>query len=107
MLNEHARGRALIVRLTEAVGQIKAGSEAASTGLASAAGDYVALLRQHIEKENNVLFAMAEARLSAAQDGELFRAFEQLELDRIGPGKHEQFHALLNRFRQQYLTNSH
>jgi hemerythrin-like domain-containing protein len=107
MLSEHTQGRALIARLREAVAQLKSGNEAASASFASAADDYVALLRRHIDKENNVLFAMAEARLSAVQDAELSRAFEQLELDRIGAGKHEQFHALLDRLQQQYLTSSH
>ncbi len=106
MLNDHAQGRALIARLTEAIGQLKSGNEAAAARFASAASDYAALLRRHIDKENNVLFVMAETRLSAAQDAELFRAFEQLELERIGPGKHEQFHVLLDRLRQQYLTNT-
>jgi len=106
MLDEHAQGRALIARLREAIGGIESGKAAASAEFASAAGDYVALLRRHIDKGNNVLFAMAEARLSPIQDGELCQAFEKLELDRIGPGKHEEFHALLDRFRQQYLANS-
>jgi hemerythrin-like domain-containing protein len=65
--------------------------------------EYVALLTQHIEKENNVLFAMADAKLDTAKDNELFEAFEQLEKERIGPGKHEAFHALLNRLEHEYL----
>jgi len=103
MLNEHEQGRTLIARLSEAVGQIKSGQEAASSGFASAAAGYAALLRQHINKENNILFPMAEVRLGPSVDAELSKSFDQLERDRIGSGKHEQFHALLDRFRQQYL----
>jgi hypothetical protein len=43
------------------------------------------------------------AREDTAKDNELFEAFEQLEKERIGPGKHEEFHALLNRLEHEYL----
>lgn len=105
MLYEHTQGRALIARLGQAIGGIKSGSEAASADFAAAARDYAALLRQHIDKENNVLFFMAQARLSDAQDEELMRAFERVERERIGAGKHQEFHALLDRFRRQYLNS--
>ena len=103
MLHEHEQGRALIAKLFEAVGQIKAGQNSVSAGFASAATDYAALLKQHISKENNILFPMAEARLSPSLDAELSKSFGELEHEQIGPGKHEQFHATLDRLRQQYL----
>ena len=66
------------------------------------AAGYTALLRQHIQKEDNVLFVMAEQRLDAAKDEELFREFEKLEEERIGKGKHDEFHALLDRLQKIY-----
>ena len=61
------------------------------------------LLMQHIEKENNVLFPMAQMTLSAQQDAELVQRFEQLEEERIGPGRHEAFHELMHQLEQIYL----
>ena len=56
-----------------------------------------------LKNEHHVLFTMADARLDANKDSELFEAFEQLESERIGPGKHEEFHALLNQLQGAYL----
>jgi hemerythrin-like domain-containing protein len=103
MLAEHAQGRALIAKIREAVTTIKAGDQTASKRFAGAAGEYAALLAAHIYKEDNVLFPMADARLSAAKDDWLIENFERLESERIGPGKHEEFHALLKRLKAKYL----
>jgi hemerythrin-like domain-containing protein len=40
---------------------------------------YVALLKKHIDTENNDLFPLAEARLDAKTDSDLFEAFERLD----------------------------
>ena len=64
--------------------------------------EYVSLLNQHIFKENNVLFQMAENVLSADEDKKLFDNFEKLEVERIGLGKHEEFHALMDTLADKY-----
>ncbi|MFO7614874.1 MAG: hemerythrin domain-containing protein, partial [Bacteroidales bacterium] len=103
MLNEHEQGRKLVAKLKDAVTRYTSGDKTAAAGFQHTTSEYVTLLTQHIEKENNVLFAMADAKLDAAKDAELFEAFEQLENERIGPGKHEEFHELLNRLKHEYL----
>jgi len=40
------------------------------------------------------------------KDTELFEAYEQLERERIGIGKHDEFHALLNRLESIYLGST-
>jgi hypothetical protein len=52
----------------------------------AAAGDYAALLDQHIKKEDTILYPIAEANLPAAKDAELFEAFERVERERIALG---------------------
>ena len=69
----------------------------------ASARDYSALLNAHIFKENNVLFPMAEARLSADTQRRLLEQFERLEIERIGAGRHEQFHKALDFLKQIYL----
>ncbi len=103
LMGEHEQGRRLVGRLKKAVTNTTSGDKSAATNVPVIVDEYVALLTQHIEKENNVLFAMADAKLDTAKDNELFEAFEQLEKERIGPGKHEAFHALLNRLEHEYL----
>jgi hemerythrin-like domain-containing protein len=71
MLEEHERGRAL-VRAMEA-------GEAAAR--ATKAREYVALLREHIDKENGVLFPMADAVLDDRAQGALTREFEAVEAE--------------------------
>ncbi len=103
MLNEHEQGRKIVARLKDAASCLKSGNQTASKGFQTTAMEYVELLTQHIEKENNILFAVADTKLDVAKDAELFKAFKQLEHERIGPGKHERFHALLNRLEHEYL----
>jgi hemerythrin-like domain-containing protein len=103
MLSEHTKGRALIAGLKEAIPGLGSGERNAPGRFASVAREYAGLLTQHIEKEDGVLFPMTEARITADQDEELFEAFENLERERIGSGKHEEFHRLLKRLKKAYL----
>jgi hemerythrin-like domain-containing protein len=98
MLAEHVQGRGFI-------SDMKAGIEGGKdvNKFASAAGGYIDLLTRHIDKENNVLFPMAEGRIDEAEDARLMAAFEKLERERIGPGRHEEFHGLLKRLKDVYL----
>ena len=67
-----------------------------------AAQGYAGLLREHIRKENSVLFPMAEKVLSEAQLDELYEGFEEHEEKVIGHGRHEELHAMLERLQKKY-----
>jgi hemerythrin-like domain-containing protein len=71
MLEEHERGRALIRAM-------EAGEPAAR---AARAREYVTLLREHIEKENSVLFPLADAVLDDRAQAALARDFEGVEAE--------------------------
>ncbi len=73
MLEEHVEGRALIAALEA--------SDAAAR--VASARRYVALLRSHIEKENTVLFPLAEAMLEEDARRALGREFDALA-DELG-----------------------
>lgn len=104
MLYEHTLGRSLVARIKGSVDGCLAGDSAARNEFASAAREYIGLLDSHIAKENNVLFPMAESRLTPEQDGELVAAFETLERDRIGEGVHEKLHEMMERLERTYLA---
>jgi hypothetical protein len=46
---------------------------------------------------------MADSLLSEQSQDELFEGFEKIEEDRIGVGKHEEFHGLLKKLSGIYL----
>ena len=58
---------------------------------ADAARQYIPLLRQHIFKENNVLFHMAERVMSEADDADVMSRFSQVEKERGLTSLHENF----------------
>jgi hemerythrin-like domain-containing protein len=103
LLNEHEQGRQLVARLKGFMAGYRSGDSQAGAGIQRVAKEYVDLLNQHIAKEDNVLFPMADAKLDAARDTILFEDFEKLERERIGVGKHEAFHALLDQLQGIYL----
>ena len=87
MLHEHVLGRDCVRRMGEA-------SQAQpfdAQMFAKAARQYIPLLRQHIFKENNVLFRMAERVMSEADDAEVTSRFSQVEQERGLTGWNESF----------------
>jgi len=73
MLHEHDLGRQLVQVMAQPLEVHAAGAQR----FAAAADEYVALLRQHIFKENNVLFTMADRVCSPADDLEMLSAFHR------------------------------
>jgi hemerythrin-like domain-containing protein len=69
MLEEHAEGRALLARM-------HAGEP---IHRAAAAHRYIRLLRDHIDKENEVLFPLADAVLDERDQAEVCREFANLD----------------------------
>jgi hemerythrin-like domain-containing protein len=87
MLHDHVLGRDCVCRMQEAS---QAQPFDART-FADAARQYIPLLRQHIFKENNVLFRMAEQVMSEADDAEVTGNFSQVEQERGLSRLHESF----------------
>lgn len=97
MLSEHEQGRSLIRQMAEAGEAFRSGTEGAGKRWAEAARGYVALLRAHIDKENNVLFLIAEQALAPGEQARLAEDFEKLEVDKMGAGTHERLHAKMDK----------
>jgi hemerythrin-like domain-containing protein len=97
MLAEHSQGRQLIREMEESLTD---GGDLAR--LAQAARGYAALLRNHIQKENMVLFPMAERVLKEPQLETLYEGFEEHEEKVIGHGRHEELHAMLKSLQEKY-----
>lgn len=97
MLHEHEQGRAAVRAIGEALPDASAGDSPAKERLAAALEGYVSLLRSHIFKEDNVLFAMAEQVLPPDEQARIAASFEEIEEREIGPGMHEGYHQLAHR----------
>ena len=86
-----------------AFSQFKAGAVPAAVDFTRSARDYISLLNQHIDKENNVLFPIAEKQLSEAKLAELLKGFERIEEQKIGVGRHEEFHIMIDQLESACL----
>jgi len=104
MLHEHEMGRRYVKAMSEAYATYLVADKPTAKDIIQNGHGYISLLRDHIEKENNVLFMMADSRLSEKRQDELFEGFERIEEERIGVGKHEQFHGLLEKLSRVYLS---
>ena len=60
------------------------------------------MLVSHIEKENNVLFVMADQILDDQKQEIMFERFEQHEERVIGHGIHEELHAMIHRWSDEF-----
>ncbi len=96
MLHEHEQGRALVREMADAAAAYRRGESGAGPRWANAASGYVHVLREHIDKENNVLFVLAERLLSPDEQDRLAKQFETIELEKMGAGTHERLHARMD-----------
>ena len=79
MLHDHAQGRDYVNGMTEGIAGYKIGNESALAKLYENMQGYIILLRNHIAKENNVLFRMADNALSENDQQELLEEFAKVE----------------------------
>jgi len=96
MRNEHVEGRAFIRAMGLAVERDNAAA------FARAATGYVDLLRNHIEKEDGILFPMAQSMLSPEQDAVILDEYRRIEHDDLGDGTHFRMLATADRLAGVY-----
>lgn len=91
MLGEHAQGREQLRLIEEAISAVEAGVVDSPARLAKLARSFVRLMRDHIDKENQVLFPMAAHLLSAAEQEQLLAAFTAVKHEELGAGVQEKY----------------
>lgn len=96
MLAEHELGRAAIRGMSEGLASTKRGEAHGTVRFVEDAHTYVALLRQHIAKEDQILFPMAESILTDADRSELLAEFASFEHNDVGAGTHEEMLGLVD-----------
>lgn len=100
MLREHQDGRAHVKKIAEISGH--ALSKRSKEELARAGRSYVDLLSKHIQKEDNILYPLANQILTEEDQEELKRGFEQVEEKVMGPGVHEKYHHMIEELEKKY-----
>lgn len=94
MLQEHDEGRRLVQAAAEALPRASAGDPSSTSTLTTNLLDYVRLLRVHIDKEDNILYPIADRILTTGDQAELAAAFDRVEAEEMGEGTHERYHQL-------------
>ncbi len=97
MLHEHDLGRSCVQRMKQA----GAAQPFDATLFATAAREFVPLLRQHIFKENNVLFRMAGSVLTEDDDAEMDRQFSAVEQERELDGLYDRCEREISRWESE------
>jgi hemerythrin-like domain-containing protein len=79
MLNDHEEGRNFVREMSAGIELLKQGNELASEKIFKNIEGYCNLLKNHISKENNVLFKMANNVLTTEDQQELLKDFENVK----------------------------
>ena len=97
LLHEHEQGRGYVRAVAKAVTGKGAPDAAAIRKAKKNLAAYVRLLRAHIDKEDHVLYPMADRLLEPADQKALTEAFEKVESEELGEGVHEKYHAWIEK----------
>lgn len=96
MLKEHDEGREYIAQMSWSL------DNKDLNGFNNAAAEYRDLLRDHIEKENNVLFVMADRIIDEQAQNLMFEQFELHEENVVGQGVHEKLHSMFDTWAEAF-----
>jgi hemerythrin-like domain-containing protein len=99
MLLEHDQGRAFVLALEEAAQKALAGEPGQIPLIAAHARGYAALLRGHIDKENGILYPLAERVLPEAVRSGMLRAYTKAEV--ATPGLEHKYRLLVEKYEDQ------
>lgn len=103
MLWEHEEERGHVRALTEGIQEYGEGNLSTGQKIVMNIDNLTALLSEHIDKEDNILYPIADMHLSKKQQNNLYELFEKVEKEKVGQGQHQQFHQMLNDLKKIYL----
>ncbi len=92
---DHETGRQRAAELARAIENYIPGNAETGQRLAQAVDAYSTLLQQHIQDETELLFP-AMMRLRRETDLQIVQACDRIEVEEIGEGTHERFHAMID-----------
>src|SRR5262245_8537761 len=102
MLTEHEEGRGLVRSMLAAISLVETNNEVAKEILINKAKAYLRLMKDHIQKEDEVLFRIADDVIPADEQKALLRSFEEHEAKEIGEGVHEKYLKLVEELEEHH-----
>ncbi len=106
MLAEHDQGRGYVKGMIEQTEAATAGDSEAVEAFARNARHFVGLLRDHIQKEDNILYPMAPNVLSGEDQENMLIAFAAKETEQLGEGTREKYMAVAKRLAERFEVNT-
>jgi len=101
MLHDHDSGRAFVRTMAGVVEDAARGDGDALRTFADNAHRYTEMLREHIQKEDKILYPMADQSFDKNDQAELLAAFERAD-NQAGAGIHEKYVDLASTLSSQY-----
>ena len=99
MLSEHDTGRAHVRQIAQLSGRTL--YKESKEDLVKHGRAYVGLLSAHIQKEDGILYPMADRILTEDDQRFLERGFEDVEEKIMGPGVHEKYHKMIEEWEEK------
>lgn len=102
MMDEHETGRRFVRNIERSANQFIHGDKAVRVQIIQNSESYARLLKDHIYKEDAVLYPMADKILSEADQQRLDEEFSRVEAD-FGPERHRHYEQMIADLEQEYL----
>ena len=100
MLSEHEMGRRFVKIMEDSLNR----QSVDYSKFVEGASGYSGLLNEHIYKEDNILYRMAEMHIDDESMKRLLEEFERVEKFEIGEEVHKRYHKLSENLRKKYLA---
>ena len=102
MLSEHETGRHHVRGMATAVETVNSGDSKGQEQFVMHAQSFIHLLREHILKEDQCLFEMANKALNEQDQKQLLDSFQHIEHADLGPGTHEKYLSIAKQLAERY-----
>jgi|TARA_B100002003_G_scaffold137146_1_gene126723 hemerythrin-like domain-containing protein len=102
MLQEHDVGRNYVKGMANSLRKYKTGDKSQTNIIFRNAMDYVNLLKEHIMKEDNILYPMGNRIISDQERSFLVQRFKEIDAKAAGVGVSEKYHNLVNELEKKF-----
>ena len=102
MLHDHEEGRNYVKGMAEHISLLKQGQSSAVLSIYANMLGYSDLLKNHIAKENNVLFRMADKAFTPAEQESLLLDCAKVDLSADNQGSKDEYLALIDKLASVY-----
>ncbi|MBI5009413.1 MAG: hemerythrin domain-containing protein, partial [Bacteroidia bacterium] len=102
MLHEHVLGRNFVKGISDNIESLKKGEQSALGEIYKNMKGYSELLRNHIGKENNILFRMADNVLSDSDNHQLLYRFNEAEKAHSSSARSNEFIMKIDKLASHY-----